>query len=108
MIPIGWQFPTKKLFRGRRNRRNIWFVPAAFRLFHGTENSRNSVPNNSPEEKNARNSVPWNKKLEANSRNSVQTIPQKRTQLGTPFRGTKIKANFRNFVTKHFAKKTRS
>ncbi len=57
----GWQILTKKLFRGRRNRRNNWFVPAEFRLFRGTENSRNSVPNRSAEEKNDRNSVPWNK-----------------------------------------------
>jgi hypothetical protein len=28
---------------------------------HGTENSRNSVPNHSSEEKNAWNSVLWNK-----------------------------------------------
>jgi hypothetical protein len=28
--------------------------------------------------------------------------------LGTPFCGTKIESNFRNFVTKFFAKKTRS
>jgi hypothetical protein len=34
--------------------------------FRGTENSRNSVPDRSAEEKNARNSVPW-KKIEANS-----------------------------------------
>jgi hypothetical protein len=33
-------------------------------LYRGTKiesNSRNSVPNHSPQEKNARNSVPWNK-----------------------------------------------
>jgi hypothetical protein len=46
----GWQFPTKKLFRGRGNRRNNWFVSAEFQLFRRTENSRNSVPNNSAEE----------------------------------------------------------
>ncbi len=58
---LGLAFPQKKLFRGRRNRRNNWFVPAEFRLFRGTENSRNSVPNRSADEKNARNSLPWNK-----------------------------------------------
>jgi hypothetical protein len=68
----GRQFPTKKIFRGRRNGRNNRFVPAEFRLFCGTENSRNSVPNHSAEEKKARNSVPWNK-IEANSRNSVSS-----------------------------------
>ena len=57
----GWQFPTKMFFRGRRNRRNSCLVPVDFRLFHRTENSRNSVPNRSAEEKNARISVPWNK-----------------------------------------------
>ncbi len=61
-LPIGSAISDqKKLFRGRRNRRNNWFVPSEFRLFRGTENSRNSVPNRSAENKNARNSVPWNK-----------------------------------------------
>jgi hypothetical protein len=32
-----------------------------FRLFHVTENSRNSVLNYSAKEKNAQNSIPWNK-----------------------------------------------
>ncbi len=59
----GWQFPTKKLFRRRRNRWNNWFVPAEFLLFRGTENSRNSVLNHSAEEKTTRNSVPWNKNI---------------------------------------------
>jgi hypothetical protein len=44
---------------------NNWFVPAEFRLFCGTENSRNSIPNHSAEEKK---------------------------KLGFPYRGTKIKA----------------
>jgi len=38
-----------------------WFVPAEFRLFRGTGNSRNSVPNHSLADKNAWNSVQWNK-----------------------------------------------
>ncbi len=44
---IGLAISDKKLFRGRRNRRkkNNWFFPAEFRLFRGTENSRNSVLN---------------------------------------------------------------
>jgi hypothetical protein len=58
---LGWQFLTKMFFRGRRNRRNSCLVPVDFRLFHRTENSRNSVPNHSTEEKTTRNSVPWNK-----------------------------------------------
>ncbi len=41
----GWKKMSDKiLFRGRRNRRNSWIVPAEFRLFRGTENSLNSVP----------------------------------------------------------------
>jgi hypothetical protein len=48
-----------------------------FRLFRGTENSRNSIPNLSVEEKTIRNSVRWNKNT--------------------------VEANFRNFVPKHFA-----
>jgi hypothetical protein len=46
---LGLGISDKKLFRGRRNRRNNWFVPAEFRLFRGTEKSRNSVPNHAAE-----------------------------------------------------------
>ncbi len=35
---------NKNKIRGRRNRRNNWFVPTEFRLFRGTEKSRNSDP----------------------------------------------------------------
>ncbi len=81
----GWQFPTKKLFRGRQNRRNNWFVQAEFRLFRGTENSRNSVPNRFAEEKNAHNSVPWNK------------IRSKRSEFRSePFRGRDNNSEFRS------------
>jgi hypothetical protein len=48
--------------------------PTEFRLFRGTENSRNSVVNHSTEEETSWNSVPWNKN------------------------------KLRNFVLKHFAK----
>ncbi len=34
--------------------------------------------------------------------NMLQTIPWKRKQLGIPFYGTKIVANFWSFVPKHF------
>ncbi len=61
----------------------------------GTENSRNSVPNHSEEEKKS--------KKEASSRIWFRIILRKRKQLVVPFRGTKIEANFRNFVTKHSA-----
>ncbi len=47
ILQQGWQFPTKKLIRGKQNGQNNWFVPAEFRLFRGTGNSRNSVPNHS-------------------------------------------------------------
>jgi hypothetical protein len=57
---LGLAISDKKLFRDGQNWLNNWFVPAKFWLFRGTENSRNSVPNRSAEEKNARNSVPWN------------------------------------------------
>jgi hypothetical protein len=83
---VGLAISDEKLFRERPNRRNNWFVLAEFRLFCGTENSRNSTRNcgekcsefcyhgtkieanswNSPlnhstKEKTTRNSVPWNK-----------------------------------------------
>jgi hypothetical protein len=64
----------------------------------GKENSRNSVPNHSEEEKNARNSIQWIKKRSKLSEFGI--IPRKRKQLRVPFRGTKIEANFWNFLTK--------
>jgi hypothetical protein len=42
---VGLAISDKKLFRGRQNRRNKWLIPTEFRLFRGTENSQNSVPN---------------------------------------------------------------
>ncbi len=57
----GRNFPTKKIFRGRRYRRNKWLFPTEFRLFRGTENSRNSVSNCSKEDKNARDYIPWSR-----------------------------------------------
>ncbi len=80
-----WQFPTKMFFRGRRNRRNSCLVPVDFRLFHRTENSRNSVPNHSTEEKTTRNSVPWNK----NRRKHLEFCSE-------PFRGRKNNSEFRS------------
>jgi hypothetical protein len=81
----------KKLFPGRLNRRNNWFVPAENSgcsaekkilgipsrtipqrrkmlgiLYHGTKleaNAWNSILNHSTEEKTTRNSVPWNKNI---------------------------------------------
>jgi hypothetical protein len=32
----------------------------------------------------------------------IPAVPWKRKQIGIPFRGTNIEANFRNFVPKHF------
>jgi hypothetical protein len=62
------------------------FVPAQFRLFHGTENSRNSVLNRFAEEKNSQNSV-HGIKIEA--------------ALGFLFHGTKIEANSWNSIPNH-------
>jgi hypothetical protein len=56
-------------------------------------NSQNYVPHHSAEE-NVQNFIPWNK-IEANSLNSVLIHSEEEK--------TKIKANFRNFVPKHFA-----
>jgi hypothetical protein len=78
-------FRPKKIIP-RKIRRNNWFVPAEFWQFHRTENSRNSVPNHSAEEKNAENSVRGTK-IEANSR--------------IPFSGTQIEANTWNSVPNH-------
>ncbi len=79
---VGLAISDKKLLCGRRNRRNNWFVPPEFRLFRGTENSRNSIPNRSIEEKNARNSVPWNK--------NRSKLSEFRSE---PFRGTENSRN---------------
>jgi hypothetical protein len=73
---LGLANSYKKLFRGRRNRWN-WFGPAEFRLFRGTENSRNSVLSHSAEQKSLR--IP------------IRTIRQRRKMLGIPFRGKKFK-----------------
>ena len=40
---------VKRLFSGKRNRRNNWFVLAEFRLFYGTENSQGLSVHWSPE-----------------------------------------------------------
>jgi hypothetical protein len=73
------------LFRERRNRRDSRFIPAEFRLFRGTENSRNSIPNHSVGEKNARSSVQWIK-----SRSKLSEFPSK------PFRGREKCSEFRS------------
>jgi hypothetical protein len=51
----------KKIIPRKTELTDNWFVPAKFRLFLGTGNSRNSVQNHSAEEKNVWNSVTWNK-----------------------------------------------
>jgi hypothetical protein len=94
----GWVFPTKKLFRGRRNRRNDWFVPAE-------ENSRNSIPNHSAEEKKARNSVLWNK-----NRSKLSEFRSKQfrgREIDLKFRSVgKKEANSQNSVRKHASDKS--
>jgi hypothetical protein len=89
MCNWGWQISTKKLFRGRRNRRNNWFVPAEFRLFRGVENSGNSVPNRSAEEKNDWNSVPWNKIR--SKRSEFRSEPFHRREKDSEFRSVEQK-----------------
>ncbi len=93
-------FRQKKLFRVRRNRRNNWFVPVEFRLFRGTENSRNSIPNFSAEEKNARNSVPWNENRKKLSEFRSQPFRGRETARNSvPW--NKIEANTWNFAPNH-------
>ncbi len=75
----GWQFPTKKLFRGRRNRRNKWLIPTEFRLFRGTENSRNSFPDHSEEDKNVRNSIPLNRNKSKPSKICSEAFAEEKT-----------------------------
>ncbi len=96
MVGNFWQ---KKIIRGRRNRR---FVPAEFRLFRETKYSRNSVPNHSPQEKKCSEFCTVKQKQKQTLGNPVGTIPRKRKQLEISFRGTKIEANSRNSVPKHF------
>jgi hypothetical protein len=84
-LGLGLAISDKKLFHGRRNRWNSWFVQAEFWLFRGTENSRNFVPNCSAEEKNVRNSVAWNKNISRLS-NSVLNHSAEQKTLGIPFR----------------------
>ncbi len=106
LLPRVGNFPTKKLFRGRWNRRRICFVPAKFRLFRETENSRSFVPNHSTEEKNARNSVPWKKSKLSESRTEPYTSEDKTT--GTPFRGKKLEAFSRISVPKNLTFEVRT
>jgi hypothetical protein len=65
-------------------------------------------------EANSRNSDPFcerecsefhsvEQKYKQTVRIQFQTIPQNRLQVRIPFHGTKVKANFRNFIPKHFA-----
>ncbi len=110
-------FRQKKLFHGRRNRRNNWFVPAEFRLYRGTENSRNSVPYRLAEEKKARNKIESklsgfrSKPFRGRETNSeFRSLEQKKKQtLGIPFRSmyrTKTRCQFclleQDFLANHF------
>jgi hypothetical protein len=93
LLQLGLAISDKKLFHGRRNRRNNWFVPAEFRLFRGTGNSRNSILNRSAEEKNARNSVQWNK-----IRSKRSEFPEFHSE---PFRGRENNSEFRSVEQKY-------
>jgi hypothetical protein len=100
-LQVGLAISDKKFFSAEdRILRNNWFVPAEFRLFRGTENSRNYVPNRFAEEKNARNSVQWNKN-KSDSRNSVpdHSAEEKNAQNSVPW--NKKEADSRNSVLNH-------
>ncbi len=100
-IQVGLAISYKRLFRGRRNKWSNWFVSAEFRLFLGTENSRNSIPNHFAEEKNAQNSVPWNKnRSELLEFRLNRSSKEKNTRNSVPW-----KANSWNFVPKHVSDK---
>jgi hypothetical protein len=75
----------QKIVPRKQNGRNNRFIPAEFRLFRGKENSGNSVPNRSAEEKKLRNSVPWNK-----NRSKLSEFRFK------PFRGKETNPEFRS------------
>jgi hypothetical protein len=68
---FGCHFPTKKLFRGIRNKTEQTAVLSEFRLFCGREKPRNSAPNYFSEEKNPRNSVPNYFSEDKNPSNSI-------------------------------------
>ncbi len=77
---------TKKLFRGRQNRRNNWFVLAESGCSAEQKTlDRNSVPKHSAEEKTTRNCVPWNK----NRRKHLKFCSK-------PFRGRETNSEFRS------------
>ncbi len=90
-------FRQKKLFPGRRNRRN----------------KRSGCPRN--RKLSEFSSEPFRKREKCSEFRTVdqktkqafgiwfRIIPRKRKQLGVPFRGTKLEANFLNFATKHSA-----
>jgi hypothetical protein len=69
-----------------------------FQLFRRTENYQNSLSNHSTEEKNYQHSVPLNRNRSKLSNFCSEAYRGKEIHLGIPFRGTKIEANFRNFV----------
>jgi hypothetical protein len=75
---VGLEISDKKNYsREDKNSRNNWFVPAKFRLFRRTDNSRNDVPNHSAEEKKAWNSVPWNKNIGKFSKFPSELFPRR-------------------------------
>ncbi len=50
---LGLEISVKKIIPRKTEWTDTWFVPAEFRLFRGTKNSRNSVPNHFLEEETA-------------------------------------------------------
>jgi hypothetical protein len=99
------QFPTKKLFRGRRNRGNNWFAPAESGC-SGEQKTLGIPFRTIPQRrKNARNSVPWNKNRSKLSEfrsepfrgteNSWNSVPNSSTE----------EKNARNYIRKHVSDK---
>ncbi len=94
-----WQ----KIFCGRRNRRNNWFVPAKFRLFRGI--ARKLLEFRSEP---FRRGEKWSE-LERGTKISRSKLSEfcyqpfcgRENLLGIPFRGTKIEANSRNSFPTH-------
>ncbi len=78
-------------------RRNKWFVPTEFRMFHGTENSQNSGPNHS-EVKKMLGILYRGTEIEANSRNSFRnhSVEEETTRNSIPWKNTSKLSEFRS------------
>jgi hypothetical protein len=110
---LGLAISNKKLFCGRRNRRNKWLVPAdsgcsaeqkTFGILFRTVPQRRKMLGilfrTIPRKRKTRNSVFVEQKKKQTLGILFRTIPRKRKQLGIPCRGTKIEENPQNTVPK--------